>query len=434
MQNRTRILITHHVQLCLPKCAYLVHLQNGVIDICGAPSTLGEEGLLSTLVNEQTSISAEQATKDDVPSDQETQQKDSLTENDDHAQTLVEKECKLLKMTRKIGINAKTNAYMYIVRAQGQIKRQLYQQYLGMVGGKFYWVLLVGLILGVQASDMLSTWWIKQWSASYSESDHTDDTIISPDYGSYSAGDLRAPAKQVEYYLGIYIVISFVCIVCNTVRYAMAYIGGMRASRKIYVALLDRILHAPLRFFDTTPVGRILNRFAGDLETIDSDLPIDNMLFAKGWVALVAILICIVLVAPWFIVPALLVGYGTIYYTLKFVNAARDCKRIESVSKSPLFSHFTETVAGITSIRAFGATKEFLQVLLWNSDDATRPNFMNNMVNRWVCLRFAYLSIILILFSGFMVLYYLDLQRDAALAGFIFTYALTFADEVSSVD
>jgi ABC-type multidrug transport system fused ATPase/permease subunit len=179
-------------------------------------------------------------------------------------------------------------------------------------------------------------------------------------------------------------------------------------------------------------VGRILNRFAGDLETIDSDLPKENVLFAKGWVALVAILVCIVLVAPWFIVPVLLVGYGTIYYTLKFVNAARDCKRIESVSKSPLFSHFTETVAGITSIRAYGATKEFLQVLLWNSDDATRPNFMNNMVNRWVCVRFAYLSTLLILFSGFMVLYYLDLQGDAALAGFIFTYALTFADEVSS--
>ncbi|SAM07275.1 hypothetical protein [Absidia glauca] len=358
MQNRTRILITHHVQLCLPKCAYLVHLQNGVIDICGDPSTLGQEGLLSTLVNEQTSIGAEQDTKEDAPVDQETQQKDSSPQSDNHAQTLVEEE----------------------FRAQGRIKLQLYQQYLGMVGGKVYWIILVGLILGVQISDMLSTWWIKQWSSSYSKAPHNDDMmVLSPDYNSSSTGNLGAPAKQVEYYLGIYIAISFVCILCNTIRYAMSYIGGMRASRKIYVALLDRILHAPLRFFDTTPVGRILNRFAGDLETIDSDLPKENVLFAKGWVALVAILVCIVLVAPWFIVPALLVGYGTIYYTLKFVNAARDCKRIESVSKSPLFSHFTETVAGITSIRAYGATKEFLQVLLWNSDDATRPNFMNNM-------------------------------------------------------
>lgn len=103
MQNRTRILITHHVQLCLPKCAYLVHLQNGVIDICGAPSTLGQEGLLSTLVNEQTSTGAEQGTKEDAPVDQETQQKDSSPQSDNHAQTLVEEECKLIGIVIRLG-------------------------------------------------------------------------------------------------------------------------------------------------------------------------------------------------------------------------------------------------------------------------------------------------------------------------------------------
>ncbi|KAI8332933.1 P-loop containing nucleoside triphosphate hydrolase protein [Chlamydoabsidia padenii] len=415
MQNRTRILITHHVQLCLQKCVYLVHLQNGQIDISGAPATLSQEGLLSTLVNEQSIGDNEQDVEDDTKVNQETT-KGLLHDDNNQPQVLVEEE----------------------FRAQGRIERQLYLQYLGMVGGKFFWVVLVGFILGAQAFNMLATWWIKQWSSTYEKLSQTDSGVmvinnrLDSDYYSTltdNNNNNRMPPQQVEYYLGIYIVISLVCILFNTARYAMSYIGGMRASRKIYVALLDRILQAPLRFFDTTPVGRILNRFAGDLEHIDINLPIENMEFARGWVALAGILVSIVIVAPWFIAPALLVGYGTVHYALKFVAASRDCKRIESVSKSPLFSQFTETVAGIASLRAFGATRSFLQVMLWNSDDLIRPCFVSALINQWISIRFAYLSALLILFSGFMVLYYLDLQADASLAGFIFSYALTFSEE-----
>ncbi|CAO3589839.1 unnamed protein product [Absidia cylindrospora] len=412
MQNRTRILVTHHVNLCYSRCTYLVHLQNGKIDICGTLEALNQEGVLSTLVNEMASSDDGIKVVGESSAYRQAEEEPSTQAFEPHV--LVETE----------------------FRAQGLVKQHLYMVYLRLVGGPFFWLVLATLIIGMQCSEMVATWWIKQWSSAYNKiagENGTGELVINNRFLSSglssSPDDNKMPAKQVEYYLGVYVIISLIYIVVSTSGYAMSYMGGIRASRKIYVTLLDRVLHAPLRFFDTTPVGRILNRFSGDMESIDSGLPIQNMDFARSGVTMVAILVSAVIVAPWFLLPALLIACGTIYYTAKFTIASQDSKRIESVSKSPLYSHFTETTVGITTIRAYGATKSFLQTMLWYNDDFSRPSFLTDMINRWVSIRFAYLGCLLNLFCGFMILINLDRQEDASLAGFVFSYALTFADE-----
>ncbi|ORZ14147.1 P-loop containing nucleoside triphosphate hydrolase protein [Absidia repens] len=412
MQNRTRILVTHHVNLCYPKCSYLMHLQNGQIDICGTPEALNQEGVLSALVDEKGSSDEDIKVVGESSAYRQAEEESSTQAFEPHV--LVETE----------------------FRAQGLVKQHLYLIYLRAVGGPFFWFVLATLIIGMESSQMVATWWIKQWSSAYDKiagANGTSELVInnhslSSGLSSFS-DDNKMPAKQVEYYLGVYVIISLTYIAVSTSGYAMSYMGGMRASRKLYATLLDRVLHAPLRFFDTTPVGRILNRFAGDMESIDSGLPIENMDFARSGLTMVAILVSAVIVAPWFLLPALLIACGTVYYTAKFTIASQDSKRLESVSKSPLYSHFTETTVGITTIRAYGATKSFLQTMLWYNDDFSRPSFLTDMVNRWVSIRFAYLGCLLNLFCGFLILFNLDRQKDASLAGFVFSYALTFADE-----
>jgi ABC-type multidrug transport system fused ATPase/permease subunit len=84
---------------------------------------------------------------------------------------------------------------------------------------------------------------------------------------------------SVDYYLNIYVIITLVSSLFGVVRYTILYYGGLRASKKLYEVLLHQVLRAPLRFFDTTPVGRILNRFSKDFETIDSKLSGINLDF-----------------------------------------------------------------------------------------------------------------------------------------------------------
>ncbi|KAI8092705.1 P-loop containing nucleoside triphosphate hydrolase protein [Halteromyces radiatus] len=405
MQGRTRILVTHHVQLCLRHCAYLVHLQNGQVASCGTPSILRQEGYLAALVDEQTNLDS----KEEEDIDQKlNDQRDMVSKpNNNKPQVLVEKE----------------------FRAEGQIKRQLYLYYLKLVGGIMFWILLGSMVIGTQYLTVLATWWLKQWSNAYDKAVGMNNLLVVNNNNYHSSKDNKLSAAEVKYYIGVYAIISLVCLIVGTGRYVMMYLGGLRASRKLYASLLDRLLHAPLRFFDTTPVGRILNRLTSDFETIDSRLPQDTMFFATQSVTFTAVLISIVIVAPWFLLPASLIAVGTIIYSIQFINASRECKRIESVSRSPVFSHFTETIVGITTIRAFGVSKSFLQTMLKNIDDNICPAYVSNMIKQWISIRYAYLGAAVVAFSGFLVLISLNYYGNAALAGFVFSYALTFADE-----
>ncbi|CAO3645423.1 unnamed protein product [Cunninghamella blakesleeana] len=101
---------------------------------------------------------------------------------------------------------------------------------------------------------------------------------------------------------------------------------------------------------------------------------------------------------------------------------------MESTAKSPLFSHFTEALVGITTIRAFGVTQSFLQAMIQKCDNTMRPTFLTNLCNRWINFIFAIISITLILIAGLIVLFGLGYHIDAGTVGFIFSYTLFFSN------
>jgi ABC-type multidrug transport system fused ATPase/permease subunit len=164
-------------------------------------------------------------------------------------------------------------------------------------------------------------------------------------------------------------------IVVGTARFAVLYWGILRANKTLYAELLHRVFRAPLRFFDTTPIGRILNRFSKDFETIDSSIPNDLMNFSIQWTIIITSMITVSSVLPIFLVPMLLVAAVNVYLGAMFVSTSRELKRMDSVTRSPLFSNFTETIVGVATIRSFGATRQFLQDMLKYIDTNARPYY-----------------------------------------------------------
>ncbi|CAO3645196.1 unnamed protein product [Cunninghamella blakesleeana] len=422
MKNRTRILVTHHVQMCIQNSSFILHLDNGQITLSGDPTELHQTNALNNIMEEEhqmnnnVELDDRNITKDFSHFDAKKKTSNNDNDSNDTPRVLIEKE----------------------FREQGQVKRQLYMHYFLFVGGFIFWFSVFLLIIGTKGLDILSTWWLKEWSAIYENAvdpiniqnllviNNSPTTTLS---SSHNNDTDRFKENQLKYYLGIYVIINLLSVVTNSGQYLYIYIGGLRASKKLFADILDRVLHAPLRFFDTTPIGRILNRFASDFETIDSDIPTDTMLFLTIVADLVGIFVAILIGQPYLIIPLLVVGYITIYYVRRFVDASRECKRISSIEKSPLFSHFTETLVGISTIRAFGVTQSFLQHMVQKSDNSIRPVYALDICNRWISIVFAYICCGIIMVTGFVILFGLGYQIDAGLVGFIFSYALLFADK-----
>ncbi|CAN0430133.1 unnamed protein product, partial [Ectocarpus sp. 8 AP-2014] len=135
---------------------------------------------------------------------------------------------------------------------------------------------------------------------------------------------------------------------------------AVRSSRHLHSVLVKGVMRAPVSFFDTTPVGRVLNRFTKDMDSIDLLLPRNIPQFVATLSVLIGVMITIIIVLPWFAVA--IVPVGLCYYKVQMLYRPvnRDLQRLESVSRSPIFAQFSETLNGVSTVRAYNQEGEFI--------------------------------------------------------------------------
>ncbi|KAI9235563.1 MAG: hypothetical protein BYD32DRAFT_420917 [Podila humilis] len=234
---------------------------------------------------------------------------------------------------------------------------------------------------------------------------------------------------NLNYYLGIYALLSFAYIATIMCRQAVQYKGSLHASRSIHRRLLSQILNSPVRFFDTTPLGRIMNRFTKDIETVDQEVaPIaSNLMF--DFLGTLTVVIMITAITPQFLFPAFLISILFVIMATLYLRSSRELKRIESITKSPIFSHFGESLSGVATIRAYGQEKRFQHENLEMLDDHNRPFFYLWVCNRWLSIRVDVLSALVSFFAGLFIIVNRD-TVDVGAAGLSLSYSLTFTDHV----
>jgi ABC-type multidrug transport system fused ATPase/permease subunit len=199
------------------------------------------------------------------------------------------------------------------------------------------------------------------------------------------------------------------------------------AGQRIHDAALSGVLRAPIRFFDSTPSGRILNRFARDMEGVDDHLSWNIDQSIRSLTQTLGALVLIITVMPLMllvIVPVLL-----IYWRLQreYRTAAREAKRLESISRSPVFAHFKEMATGLFVIRAFAREETFRDTFLQNVWDMNQRWFCSIMLNRWFSTRVPLLSgLISIGASVAVVLAVIGGWLTPGFAGLVLTYSLGF--------
>ncbi|KFP68824.1 Canalicular multispecific organic anion transporter 1, partial [Cariama cristata] len=179
--------------------------------------------------------------------------------------------------------------------------------------------------------------------------------------------------------------------------------GSMSASRALHHQLLDNVLHLPLQRFETNPVGQIINRFTKDLFIVDLRFHYYLRTWLNCTLDVIGTILVIAFASPLFIVVVIPLGY--FYFTIQryYIASSRQIRRLAGASHSPVISHFSETLVGRSTIRAFGHQERFIR----KSNDVVYENlvyFYNNVIsNRWLSVRLEFLGNLMVFFAALFV-------------------------------
>lgn len=215
------------------------------------------------------------------------------------------------------------------------------------------------------------------WGEAYQET-QSGPSFISP-LGtvaiSYPWDGLPPPAINVKPWLTIYLYISLAGAFSVLCYIALGYYASLQASRSLFNSLLRRLTRAPARFFDVTPIGRILNRFTTDINTIDGALQNSAQSCLSGILNFLASFSVILTVVPTFAPFALFIAWLYIRLAPRFIQASRDLRRLESISLSPAFAGFDELLRGLAHVRAFGMEERYQNLFYAKVSECYLPTF-----------------------------------------------------------
>ncbi|EQC35311.1 hypothetical protein SDRG_07022 [Saprolegnia diclina VS20] len=292
-------------------------------------------------------------------------------------------------------------------RSEGRVSSNVFGAYFRAAGG---WPVVV-LLLCVQ-----STWqglavcgdlWLSKWSAS--------SAVESPDVFQANAA----------WNVGVYACFSLGSASIVMVRILSVGFAGRKASRALFDQMTSALLAAPMKFFDTNPTGRILNRFAGDFNALDVGVPFSFMfVLATFFIVLFAMGTTIVVVRSlsFFILPLFYVYYrvGSFY-----LQPAREIERLGKVTYSPMINLISEAIDGAVVIRAFGAKQErrFQRLHHRNVNRYNESVYAKQIVELWFMLQNQLLSASMILVIS-LSLVYARVYLTPGLVGLVFNYAL----------
>ncbi|GME85332.1 unnamed protein product [Ambrosiozyma monospora] len=427
MAGRTVVLVSHNVALCLKKAGFVVVMENGRVKCQGtveelvAKKEIDEEVVASLNATGDSSSSLSSFHSKSAGAHNEST--DVASDGDD--EDAVNKGKLMEEETKR----------------EGAVSWNVYKSYFKYFGDTSTFTILVVSLIGAELVFVLQSWWLRVWSVTeYQRLDYSTTLTASSSAILAQAGGIHwfkpvfdtpiaafffEEEHSTIFYVTVYSLIGLAYSLMSSIRVLYAYFAGLDASKSMFEVLLWKVLGANLRFFDSTPVGRIMNRFSKDIEQVDELLAPYAEAFLTNSVSCISIICVISVITPAFILFAIFIGI--VYYCVGvlYLNLSRDLKRYESISRSPIVQHFTETLAGITTIRAYGDERRFLIGNMKRVDECNRPYFYVELNARWLSFRTNLIGAMIIFLSSALAVAYSD-KIDSGLAGISLSFAISF--------
>ncbi|EXJ81324.1 hypothetical protein A1O3_07614 [Capronia epimyces CBS 606.96] len=444
-QGRTRILVTHHVALCLPKTSYSVLLSNGRVEEAGKTEELSHTGKLESILAQD--VVEQEKEDDEAERDQALAIDDggglqrllsSQSQRSRRKSVLSDASDEITRRPSRVGfndseqLNAPKKFSEEEKRETGAIRYQIYAAYIRACGGFTYWFFILVIFGSWVAVYLARSYWISIWTRSYRTESLFHSRLMQQSIGAWRYVHSHLEATEIDpdllYYLGVYLGISLLAWAVGTVRYFFVYLASIRASKVLFEKLAFAVLRAPLRWLDTVPLGRILNRFTSDFNMLDSRISNDLGFMLHNMMHVLSVVIAGVFVSPYMIVFAIALLVVSMYFAIRYLSGAREVKRLESNAKSPVFEQFGSVLVGIGTIRAFDKADAYLDRMFKRIDKHCQAYWHLWLFNRWMGWR---LNMVGALFAAITAALIVSITSiDSSLAGFALSFALGLSEGV----
>lgn len=375
LKDKTRVLVTHGLSYLPQAHLILVMLDGEITEVGSYQQLMATDGAFAEF--QRTYANVDQTEDDEPPpkSGAKGKENGSVTTlvgspgaNSASKASLMEKEEKQLDQKTK---DPKAGKLTEADKAStGKVKLSVFWSYLKAIGLALSCISLL-LFLAHHLLSMFSNYWLSLW---------TDDPVVNgtqPDrlmrLGVYGGLGLSQGVAVFGYSL------------------AMS-IGGILASRFLHQSMLYDVLRSPMFFFERTPSGNLVNRFAKEMDTIDSVIPSILKMFMGSMFNVLGSCVIILIATP--LVAIIIPVLGLLYFLVQrfYVASSRQLKRLESVSRSPIYTHFNETLLGTSVIRAFGEQQRFIQESDQRVDHNQKAYYPSIVANRWLAVRLEFVG------------------------------------------
>ena len=411
LKNKTRILVTHGISY-LPQVDVIIVMSGGKISEMGSyQELLDRDGAFAEFLRTYANAEQDLASEDDSVSGSGKESKPvengmlvtdtvgkhlqrHLSNSSSHSGDTSQQHSSIAEL-QKAGAKEETWKLMEADKAQtGQVQLSVYWNYMKAIG-LFITFLSIFLFLCNHVSALASNYWLSLW---------TDDPPV-----------VNGTQANRNFRLSVYGALG-ILQGAAIFGYSMAVsIGGIFASRRLHLDLLYNVLRSPMSFFERTPSGNLVNRFSKELDTVDSMIPQVIKMFMGSLFSVIGAVIIILLATP--IAAVIIPPLGLVYFFVQrfYVASSRQLKRLESVSRSPVYSHFNETLLGVSVIRAFEEQERFIHQSDLKVDENQKAYYPSIVANRWLAVRLECVGNCIVLFAALFAV----ISRHSLSAGLV---------------
>ncbi|KAF7978858.1 hypothetical protein HWV62_44329 [Athelia sp. TMB] len=383
MKGRTVILVTHNVAMASPIANFVVSL--------GIDGTVLSQGSVSDALAQNKSLVTEVV-----------EDKKAMEKADQEIDSTADPKAVGAKPDGKLIVAEEIN--------EGHVSWGALKLFFTGLGGDhptFFWIVFVGGLGATSLVNTGQTWWLGHWASRY---------------------DLPgSPTVNVPYYLLVYTLLLLIACVLYTFSAIVFIFGSLRASRAIHKALIESVLGTTLRWLDQTPTSRVIARCTQDVRAVDGPIAQGFNYLADLSLTMLVKLVAIVWFTPVFVFPGLIVALLGGWCGQIYIKAQLSVKREMSNAKSPVLGHFGAAIAGLVSIRAYGAQSAFMGESLIRIDKYTRAARTFYNLNRWVCVRIDTIGAAFTATLAAYLIYSGNEMPDASSTGFSLNMAVIFS-------